>query len=397
MDRGVGRFALLRYGDLGLAITLAALGECELFFRALRADWPGPRALNTAVVVVIALSVLWRRRAPLAALVAYAVPASVWLASVYGPSSNLPIEPLLVLLILVYSAASYAPLSQGRLVAGAVGLLFASEVVLLVAGRKSVGNAVPGLALIGLSYLVGRALRGKHLFAESMQRRASEIQAGSAKQAAMAVAAERDRIARELHDVIAHSVSLIVVQAGAGERLLETAPEQARESFDAIRRAGADALDELRRLLGLLRDRPAGGMATEPQPGLDRLERLVAEAREAGLEVKLEIHGKPRVLPPGIDLAAYRIVQEALTNVRKHSGTRLATATVEYGARELLLTVADDAPTRRRTTATTNGPGHGLIGMRERVAIYGGTLEAGPREPQGFEVRARLPIEQGTT
>lgn len=385
-----------RYQDVALAAALVVLGECELFVRSLRTDWPGPRALNAVLVVAIALPVLWRRRAPLAAFVGYAAPASVWLASVYGPSSNLPLEPLLVLLIVIYSAASFAPSGHDRLVAGAAGLLFASEVALLVAGRKSIGNAVPGLLLIGLSYVVGRALRGKHLFAESMQRRAAAIEADSAREASIAVAAERDRIARELHDVIAHAVSLIVVQAGAGERLLDEAPEQARESFETIRRAGADALDELRRLLGLLRDRPAGAMPTEPQPGLDRLALLVVEAREAGLDVDLRIRGGRRAVPPGVDLAAYRIVQEALTNVRKHSGASRAIATIEYRPHEVMLTVTDEGASARTEAAATNGNGHGLIGMRERATIYGGTLEAGPQEPQGFAVQARLPIEQGT-
>jgi signal transduction histidine kinase len=377
-----------RYGNLVLAAALVALGLCELFVPALKSDFHGPRALNVVLVVLIAAAVLWRRRAPLGALVAFALPASVWLAVVYGPKSNLPSEPLFVLLVLVYSAAVYASRDRQRLVLIVLIALFVSELALLIGGVKGVGNAVPGMIVIALAYAVGRALRGRHALAESLEQRALELEAERERSAAIAVSQERDRLARELHDVIAHSVSVIVVQAGAGERLLDADPERAREAFGMIRETGGHALDELRRLLGLLREGD-GLNGAEPQPSLDRLDSLLAQARAGGVQVSCEVTGPPRPLPPGIGLAAYRIIQEALTNVRKHAGPNAtATVNVRYAPGELVLKIADDG----QGTGRSDGQGHGLIGMRERVALYGGRLDAGARNGRGFEVKASIPL-----
>ncbi|MDE3131933.1 MAG: sensor histidine kinase, partial [Acidobacteriota bacterium] len=247
-----------------------------------------------------------------------------------------------------------------------------------------------------LSCAVGRALRGRHVLAQSLERRALEVEAERDRTAQLAVAQERDRIARELHDVIAHSVSVIIVQAGAGERLLEADRERAREAFATIRETGGDALEELRRLLGLLRA-GAGAGGSEPQPSLERLDALLAQARAGGLSVSCEVTGMSRPLPPGIGLAAYRIIQEALTNVRKHAGPgAAATVNVRYSPGALVLNVADDgrgaARADGRGAAGADGRGHGLIGMRERVTLYGGRLDAGAREGGGFEVVASIPL-----
>jgi signal transduction histidine kinase len=201
-----------------------------------------------------------------------------------------------------------------------------------------------------------------------------------------AVVAERARIARELHDVVAHSVSVMVVQAQAGPRLPDE--ERVRDAFGSIETTGREALVELRRLLGVLR----GGeehAATAPQPGLASIEALVEQVREAGLRVDLRVEGEPAALPPGIDLSAYRIVQEALTNALKHAGRAEAEVIVRYETAAVELEILDNGigPHTR-----VNGSGHGLVGMRERVALYGGLLEAGSRNGHGFAVRARLPL-----
>ena len=202
-----------------------------------------------------------------------------------------------------------------------------------------------------------------------------------------AVVEERARIARELHDVIAHHVSMIVVQAGAERRVLGDANASTREVLETVEQIGRGALTEMRRLLGMLR-----GEANEPltpQPGLDDVPTLVGQLREAGLPVELRIDGERRELPVGIELSAYRIVQEALTNALKHAGDARATVHVRYGADSLELEIADDGA---GGITRASGGGHGLVGMRERVALYGGRLDASRRAEGGFVVRVRLPI-----
>ncbi len=207
-----------------------------------------------------------------------------------------------------------------------------------------------------------------------------------------AVVVERARIARELHDVVAHSVSVMVVQAQAGSRLLDR-PDEARGVFRSIETTGREALVELRRLLGVLRTRDEQPVTT-PQPGIDSLASLVEQVRAAGLRVDLRLEGEPSDLPPGVDLSAYRIVQEALTNTLKHAGRAEAEVIVRYQPAALEVEILDNGV---GVPACVNGSGHGLVGMRERVALYGGTLEAGARNGHGFAIRARLPLRAGAT
>jgi signal transduction histidine kinase len=218
-----------------------------------------------------------------------------------------------------------------------------------------------------------------------------------------AVAAERSRIARELHDVVAHSVSVMVVQAGAARRTVAASPGQAATALGQIESTGRQALVELRRLLGLLRD--DDGQATDaalaPQPSLANLESLAAAAREAGLPVEVSVEGEPRPLPAGVDLSAYRIVQEALTNALRHGGSDRARVLVCYREHDLELQIHNGGVESAggRQSSDSDRPdgrsGHGLIGMRERVAMFGGTLEAGTRPGGGYRVAARLPLDSG--
>jgi signal transduction histidine kinase len=234
--------------------------------------------------------------------------------------------------------------------------------------------------------VLGRALRRRRLAAAELQDRAARLEQEREERARAAVAEERGRIARELHDVIAHSMSVIVVQAGAAEQILGNDPARAREALRSIRRAGNDVLDEMRRLLGILR-REDEELTLAPQPSIARLDELLGQARAGGLPVELVVHRQPRQLAPGVELAAYRIVQEALTNSRKHAGAAHAQV-IRYAPDALELDVVDDG----RAAQQGGGTGHGLVGMRERAVLYGGVLEAGARPGGGFAVHARLPL-----
>ena len=202
-----------------------------------------------------------------------------------------------------------------------------------------------------------------------------------------AVAEERRRIARELHDVVAHSVSVMTVQAGAVRRLLRPDQERERQALEVIEATGREALTEMRRLVGLLREQ--GAMPEfAPQPSMRTVDVLVGTVREAGLPVEIEIEGEPRELPPGVDLSAYRIIQEALTNALRYAGPAHAWVTVRWKDRELELEISNDG----RSEPGREGVGHGLAGLRERVALVGGSIESGPRSGGGYVVRAHLPL-----
>ena len=231
-------------------------------------------------------------------------------------------------------------------------------------------------------------MRGWRQRAGDSAERLLRAQAEHEAQTRRAVEAERARIAGELHDVVTHNVSVMVVQAGAARSVLDSSPDDAREALLAVEASGRTAMSELRHLLGLLA--PAGGEedVLVPQPGAARVPALVERVRAAGLSVELSVTGA-RDLPPGVDLAAYRVVQEALTNVIKHAGTSRAAVVLEYRPDDLLITVTDDG----RPATGPGGPGgRGLIGLRERIGLYGGELDAGPRPGGGWRVRTRIPV-----
>jgi signal transduction histidine kinase len=240
-----------------------------------------------------------------------------------------------------------------------------------------------------MPWIGGRALRSRQLRAEALEDRAAALQRESEERARAAVAEERLRIARELHDVVGHSLGVIVVQAGAERATLAEGQASTRDTLVAIERTGREALSEMRRLLDLMR-RDDEQVALAPQPSLTHLDELVEKLRAAGLPVELRFEGKPVSLPPGIDLSAYRIVQEALTNALKHAGPARARVTVRYIQDALELEIADDGP---GPGDDSDGGGHGLAGMGERVALYGGTLRTGTRPGGGYAVSARLPLE----
>jgi signal transduction histidine kinase len=226
---------------------------------------------------------------------------------------------------------------------------------------------------------------------EELHEEAVRAEEAREQEALRAAAEERRRIAREMHDVVAHSVSVMVVQAGGARRILERDPARAIAAGEQIERTGREALAEMRRLLGVLNPEGEEPAALAPQPTLDGLGALADRARAAGLPVSLHVEGAPRPLPTGVDLAAYRVVQEALTNALKHAGTTPTEVHVRWGATQLELEILDRGPGGTADRATGES-GHGLVGMRERVRLYGGELETGRRRGGGFRVHARIPL-----
>ncbi len=301
-------------------------------------------------------------------------------------------------LIAVYTVAAHLPLARSML--GGLVALLVLIVMVVVSGQES-GDGfytlVTNLGLVAGVWWLGRSLRLRRSYLAELEDRAARLEKARFSDARTARVEERSRIARELHDVVAHHVSVMTVQASAARRIMERNPDAARESIETIEQVGRTALAEMRRIVGVLRtERDPAAPAAEltPQPGTQDLTGLVEQLRETGLAVQLEVDGEPRDLSTGVDLAVYRLVQEALTNSLKHAGPHArAWVRLKYSDRALTLEVADDGHGSSEAACNDPGPGHGLVGMRERVALYGGELRIGPRAGGGFEVRARFPLE----
>ena len=381
-----------RAGDAVFAIALFAFGVYDILTPLSGSNFPGPRAAHAVFLAVCVFPLAWRRRAPLAVVAVVTAATLAWAYSLYRLGEQSSFEAFVALIVAVYTAAAY---TAGRAARASAAIVAAGTFTLAltgVVGGEAAGDIVPFTLWVIVAYGVGRLFRRRQLAAVQLGERVSTLEHEREQRVRQAVADERARIARELHDVIAHSVSVIVVQAGAGERVLDENPEQTRQALLSIRETGSQTLVELRRLLGLLR-LTQEALSLAPQPGIARLGMLVDEVRAAGLQTQLQLEGQPKPLAPGIELSAYRIVQEALTNVRKHAGPANAEVVVCYGADDVTLEVRDDGRGNGDANGTGDGSGHGLIGMRERVALYGGSLEAGPLPGGGFLIRARLPLQ----
>lgn len=261
---------------------------------------------------------------------------------------------------------------------------------------------VAAVACVATVVLAVRLAGARRAFVRAVAERGWLLERERETVAQNAVGAERARIARELHDIVSHNVSVMVVQAGAARRVLAVEPQEAAAALHAVEDAGRDAMTELRHLLGLLAP-PADGSeddvdidndALSPQPGLSRLSALVDRVAFAGLPVEVRVSGEPRPLPSGVDLTAYRIIQEALTNALKHGDGRMAEVTVRYADHHLRVEVLNSGPSALTggSPAPDNGPGRGLLGLRERVAVLGGDLDARRRLGGGFRVRAKIPL-----
>jgi signal transduction histidine kinase len=372
--------------DSGLALAAAGLSTAVFVDNQVIRGLPrGTLALAYALALLHTLPLAARRRFP-GTVLATSVASGLAVAAIGLPPEIL----VMVILVAVYSVAAYG--DRWVSLAGLAAAELGSAAVQLTPGRFNAPTVVTNTLVIGAAWLLGHFVGVRRAYTARVERTA-ELERARAEQARRAVAEERLRLARELHDVVAHSISVIAVQSGVGAHIAKTQPEEAAKALAAIEATSRAALTELRRLLGVLRQEgePEGSLA--PVPGLADLDGLLAEVAKAGLGVRLRVEGTPSPLPAGVDLSAYRIVQEALTNVVKHAGPARAQVVVGYGDRDVTVEVTDDG--RGVVAPTGDGQarvGHGLIGMRERVAAFGGDLEAGPRPGGGFRVAARLPL-----
>lgn len=370
--------------DWALAVTIAAGALLQQRSCDCRQD---PLWLNVVLILLGTLPLGLRRRQPFAV---FTVVGLASLVHVLGGFANQFLNTFAVM-VAVFSVADYAPWPLSVLAGAALALAlpvnFAADWT--NQRRVSLSDIPYNYALFGAAWVLGDNLRQRRRREGELVERAERLLAEQDERAHRAVADERARIARDLHDVVAHTVSVIVLHAGAARRIAAEQPERARGALEAIEALGREAAADMRRLVGILRAPAEPAADTEPQPSLARLDTLVDRVRAAGLDVRLHIEGDARKLPPGVDLSAYRIVQEALTNTLRHAHAERADVVLRYRADGLELEVSDNG----RGSVPAAAGGQGLIGMRERAAIFGGRVEAGPGPGAGFRVRVLLPLE----
>lgn len=356
--------------------------------------------LSVPAVEVVVLLLVVRRRFP------FAAPAAFWLLSAALTFADGALVPFVGSLGVIGLATAFLLGNLREERKAGIGLAIVLGCILVVVANIPSAQSISDYVFISLRFIVswiaGYALRERAEQAEAAEmrailaereREAAELRATFAERereaaARVAVAEERSAIARELHDIVAHAMSVMVLQVGAVRHRLPQQDTEDRQALGRVEQAGRTALAEMRRLLGAMRSN-ADGVALGPQPGLDNLDALLADLRGAGLPVQVQLEGDPLPLPRAIDLSAYRIVQEALTNTLKHAHASQADVTVRYAPHHVELEVRDDG----EGITSNGGPGHGLVGIRERVKIYGGQVTAGPATDGGFLLTARLPVE----
>jgi len=374
--------------SIALALVFTAAGLVELLTRgAVSAGYrdDGPLLITLTVASALSLALLWW--SPLASLCVSLV--LLCAQTIIGYE----LTQAALWAVVVASFATVAFDHWRRAVAAGFLVAAGMVVVLLTAPALSWRSALIMWASLSVVWVVAVVIRLYRGSIERAERRAALFAADREARAREAVAEERSRLARELHDSVGHALNVVVLHAGAAQRVVETKPELAREALGSIETAGRQALADIERMLGILRA-PDDAAELDAAPGLGQLERLCAQVREAGLPVVLIVEGEARALPASLDLTAYRIVQEALTNTLKHAGKTRAAVTVRYEQGALAIEVVDDG---RGVSAGVAGGGRGLVGMGERVATFRGELEAGTRAEGGFAVRARLPLpKEGT-
>ncbi|MFJ6900046.1 histidine kinase [Streptomyces hokutonensis] len=383
--------------DTFWAVFLLGLSGVSIASTSYASGRHGTATGALAVSAVMCVAIALRRRWPEKMLVLVLVTGLAQLV--------LDIEPVaadFAMLVIVYTVAAVGDRWASRFaLATGLGAATLSQIRWPQEHTSSAGLvaiAVFQTVPFALAWVLGDSMRTRRAYFAQLEERAARLEKEREAQAKVAVAAERARIARELHDVVAHNVSVMVVQADGAAYVLDSAPDQAKKALETISSTGRQALAEMRRLLGVLRTgehKEAGEYV--PQPDVEQIDDLVQQCRTSGLPVDFKVEGTPRPLPSGVELTAYRIVQEALTNTRKHGGPNTgASVRLVYFDDGLGLLVEDDgkgAPHELYEEGGVDGQGHGLIGMRERVGMVGGTLDAGPRPGGGFRISALLPLK----
>ncbi len=380
----------------GIALALLS-GVCGTVVLTLREPFGSEQPSDALAYVLlwgISLCLVFFRSNPLPALVVSALLTLVYWVRDYPDYYQ-------VAFVFAFYAATRHGGEDRRSVWRVVG-----SILLVIMGIATLGVIVPeedlpALALVGIFMLhagfaaIGEARYQRSRHIAGLEHRAEVLEADLENKAALAAVEERTRIAREMHDVIAHGLSAVVVQSQAAQSVVESDPEKARDVLETIEQIGRNSSDEMRRMLGVLRD--DDGVARQPQPTLNDLDALASQVAVAGLEFELTVSGTKRQLSPGLELTGYRLVQEALTNVLRHAGRPVGVnATVDYGDAAISIVIVDDGLGAAASPAT-QGAGHGLMGMRERVEIYSGTLNCGPNPGGGFRVEATLPIAAVST
>jgi signal transduction histidine kinase len=374
-----------RYGLDALVLVVAIAGIAEIALRQDGAQAPRSSVWFTApAVALLVLSLLARRRFP------FGAPAAVWLiaAALSFIDGRLVVfagSAFIAGMAAAFLLGNLRDARQGRLGLGLV--LGAVAIIVYNDPGHAAGDYVFTPVLFAIAWLAGFALRERAAQAEAAEERAAYAELEREAAARIAVAEERARIARELHDVVAHAVSVMVLQIGAVRHKLPHELGDDKEALGRVEQAGRTALTEMRRLLGAMR-RNGDGVELAPEPGLDSLDSLLDDVGRAGLPVQLHVQGDPFPLPRALDLSAYRIVQEGLTNALKHAHAGRADVTIGYGPEEVRIEVRDDG----RGSTRSDGLGHGLVGIRERVKIYGGEMTAGTAPQGGFVLSTRLPF-----
>lgn len=369
--------------DGAIAVGLTLWMEVEILARDAVA---GPKAVVAPLFLLQTVPLIWRRRAPvLVAALATAAVVSHAIATGNAPEGG---PGFVAALVVLYSLGAYAPTPRAL-----IGLAIVASAYVVhelnnpnIETEAQLWSALFFGAIAAIVFAAGVYIR-RHREVRMLEAQRKDLEREREERARTAVAEERARIARELHDIVSHNVSVMVVQAEAAEEVLAKQPERVGDPLRKIQRTGRDALVEMRRMLGVLRE---NGSDSEPapQPGVAMLGALFERVEAAGLPVEVRVEGEPKSLAPGVDLTVYRVIQEALTNAFKHAGPARAEVVIRYSDGGIEVEIADDG----RGRSSAEGAGQGLLGMHERVGFYGGTLKVGPHREGGFRVRARLPL-----
>jgi signal transduction histidine kinase len=380
----LGQIALRHWFD-GLVVAFLCVGVVEVILTQDNKDGPlGPLWFDILATIGLVVPLFFWRRFPFGAPAAAGVVIAVssFVDGRLIPNGVIPVLTAITIFVLFGMIRDRRQAIAGLAVGIGVAAIVAHN-----DPKGGVGNFLFVSVVFSIAWAVGFGLGRKFHEAEDAKQRLARAEQERVERARLAVAEERTRIARELHDVVGHSVSVMTVQASAARRLLKPHQEKEREALLVVEQTGREALAEMRKMVGVLR-RPEEAPALAPQPSLEHLDKLIEHTREAGLPVELRVEGTPEPLPASVDLTAYRLVQEGLTNAIKHARAEHAEVLVRYGDGHVELSVTDDG------TGDGGGEsgGQGLVGMRERISVYGGELEAGPLAGGGFRLRARIPV-----